>query len=183
MTVPPGAEYSGPALNAIEELSDVVNVTAPLRETDGGSNGWAISGDRTVSGLPLIAGDSHRGLEVPNVYYQVHLKGPDFHILGYSIPGVPMAMHFAHNDHVGWGMTHGGADTQDLFVERLRRSSGGAEYLYKGEWLEAALTTEEIFVRDERSQEITIIQTHHGPIISGSLDSGYGLAISDPGSE
>ena len=94
-----------------------------------------------------------------------------------------MAMHFAHNDHVGWGMTHGGADTQDLFVERLRRSSGGAEYLYKGEWLEAALTTEEIFVRDERSQEITIIQTHHGPIISGSLDSGYGLAISDPGSE
>tara|TARA_Y100001949_G_scaffold99798_1_gene84164 strand:+ start:31 stop:1521 length:1491 start_codon:yes stop_codon:yes gene_type:complete len=93
-----------------------------------------------------------------------------------------MAMHFAHNDHVGWGMTHGGADTQDLFVERLRRSSGGAEYLYKGEWLEAALTTEEIFVRDERSQEITIIQTHHGPIISGSLDSGYGLAISDPGS-
>ena len=182
MTVPPGAEYSGPALNAIEELTDVVNVTQPLRETDGGSNGWAISGDRTVSGLPLIAGDSHRGLEVPNVYYQVHLKGPDFQILGYSIPGVPMAMHFAHNDHVGWGMTHGGADTQDLFVERLRRSSGGAEYLYKGEWLEAALTTEEIFVRDGRSQEITIIQTHHGPIISGSLDSGYGLAISDPGS-
>ena len=52
MTVPPGAEYSGPALNAIQELTNIVNGIAPLRETDGGSNGWAISGDRTVSGLP-----------------------------------------------------------------------------------------------------------------------------------
>ncbi|MCH8114703.1 MAG: penicillin acylase family protein [Chloroflexi bacterium] len=125
MTVPPGATYSGPALNAIEELTNVVNATASLRETDGGSNGWAVSGDRTVSGLPLVAGDSHRGLEVPNVYYQVHLKGPGFQVLGHSIPGVPMAMHFAHNEYVGWGMTHGGADTQDLFVEQLRRLPGG----------------------------------------------------------
>ncbi|MCH8909956.1 MAG: penicillin acylase family protein [Chloroflexi bacterium] len=137
MTVPPGAEYSGPALNAIEELTNVVNATESLRETDGGSNGWAVSGERTESGLPLVAGDSHRGLEVPNVYYQVHLKCPGFHALGHSIPGVPMVMHFAHNEHVGWGMTHGGADTQDLFVEQLRRSSGKVEYLFRGDWLEA----------------------------------------------
>ncbi|KAA1294766.1 MAG: penicillin acylase family protein [SAR202 cluster bacterium] len=182
MTVPPGAEYSGPALNAIQELTEVVNATASLLETDGGSNGWAISGDRTVSGLPLVAGDSHRGLEVPNVYYQIHLKGPSCQILGYSIPGVPMAMHFAHNDYVGWGMTHGGADTQDLFVEQLRYSSGRVEYLYKGEWLEAANNIEKIYVRNGQSEEVTVIETRHGPIIAGSLDSGWGLAISDPGS-
>ena len=119
----------------------MVNATEPLRETDGGSNGWAISGDRTVSGLPLVAGDSHRGLEVPNVYYQVHLKGPGFQVLGHSIPGLPMAMHFAHNEYVGWGMTHGGADTQDLFVEQLRRYSSKVEYLLKGGWLEASVTS------------------------------------------
>ena len=182
MTVPPGAEYSGPGLNAMEELTEVVIATASLLETDGGSNGWAISGDRTVSGLPLVAGDSHRGLEVPNVYYQIHLKGPSCQILGYSIPGVPMAMHFAHNDYVGWGMTHGGADTQDLFVEQLRYSSGRVEYLYKGEWLEAANNIEKIYVRNGQSEEVTVIETRHGPIIAGSLDSGWGLAISDPGS-
>ena len=182
MTVPPGAEYAGPALNAIQELTKVVNVTASLLETDGGSNGWAISGDRTVSGVPLVAGDSHRGLEVPNVYYQIHLKGPSFQILGYSIPGVPMAMHFAHNDYVGWGMTHGGADTQDLFVEQLRYSLGRVEYLYKGKWFEAATNIEKICVRNGDSEEVTVIETRHGPIIAGSLDSGWGLAISDPGS-
>ena len=182
MTVPPGAEYSGPALNAIDELTRVVNATEMLRETDGGSNGWAISGDRTESGLPLVAGDSHRGLEVPNVYYQVHLKGPDFQALGHSIPGVPMAMHFAHNDHVGWGMTHGGADTQDLFVEQLRRTNDGVEYLFKDEWLKASRSVESISVRDGDSEEVEIVETHHGPIISGSVDSGWGVAISDPGS-
>jgi penicillin G amidase len=182
MTVPPGAEYSGGALNAIEELTDVVNATEMLRETDGGSNGWAISGDRTESGLPLVAGDSHRGLEVPNVYYQVHLKSEGFQTLGHSIPGVPMAMHFAHNDHVGWGMTHGGADTQDLFVEQLRRSENKIEYLFKGDWIEAASSTERISVRNGESEEVEIVETHHGPIISGSVDSGWGIAISDPGS-
>ncbi len=182
MTVPPGAEYSGPALNAIEELTRVVNATEMLRETDGGSNGWAISGDRTESGLPLVAGDSHRGLEVPNVYYQVHLKGPDFQVLGHSIPGVPMAMHFAHNDHVCWGMTHGGADTQDLFVEQLRRTNDGVEYLFKDEWLKAASSVESISVREATKEEVEIVETHHGPIISGSVDSGWGVAISDPGS-
>ena len=182
MTVPPGAEYSGPVLNAIEELTNVVNVTESLRETDGGSNGWAISGDRTESGLPLVAGDSHRGLEVPNVYYQVHLQGPGFQTLGHSIPGVPMAMHFAHNDYVGWGMTHGGADTQDLFVEQLRRAESKVEYLFKGEWLEAVRSVEKIKVRDGEPKEVEIVETHHGPIISGSVDSGWGVAISDPGS-
>ena len=182
MTVPPGAEYSGPALNAIEELTRVVNATEMLRETDGGSNGWAISGDRTESGLPLVAGDSHRGLEVPNVYYQVHLKGPDFQVLGHSIPGVPMAMHFAHNDHVCWGMTHGGADTQDLFVEQLRRTNDGVEYLFRDEWLKAASSVESISVREAAKEEVEIVETHHGPVISGSVDSGWGVAISDPGS-
>ncbi|MDP6667321.1 MAG: penicillin acylase family protein [Dehalococcoidia bacterium] len=186
MTVPPGTVYTGPVANAVEELTNTVSVTQSLRDTDGGSNGWAISGDRTVSGLPLVAGDSHRGLEVPNVYYQVHLKGPGFQALGHSIPGVPMAMHFAHNEHVGWGMTHGGADTQDLFVEQLRRSGNKIEYLFQGEWLGASHSTAQISARGnapEDAETIEIVETHHGPIIAGSVDSGWGIAISDPGSK
>lgn len=183
LTVPPGGEYSGGALSAIEELTNVVNLTQSLRETDGGSNGWAISGDRTVSGLPLIAGDSHRGLEVPNVYYQIHLQGPDFQVLGHSIPGVPMAMHFAHNEYVGWGMTHGGADTQDLFVEQLRRDGDKVEYRFKDRWLRAASTTETISVQGGDCEQIEIVETHHGSVISGSPDLGWGIAISDPGSQ
>ena len=182
LTVPPGVIYDGRAQNAVDELRAAVNSTAPLREIDGGSNGWAISGELTASGIPMVGGDSHRGLEVPNVYYQIHMRTPEFDVLGHSIPGMPLVMHFAHNRYVAWGMTHGGVDTQDLFVEQLRRSDDGAEYLFKGEWRPAEVAREEIRARGGESQTIEVVTTHHGPVISGSVDSGWGIALADPGS-
>ena len=182
LTVPPGVVYQGPAENAVEELRAAVNATAPLREIDGGSNGWAVSGELTESGVPMVGGDSHRGLEVPNVYYQVHIRTDEFDVLGHSIPGMPLVMHFAHNRYVAWGMTHGGVDTQDLFVEQLRRSSTGVEYLFNGAWLPAESRTEELRARDGASDSIEVVVTHHGPVISGSVDDGWGIALADPGS-
>ena len=183
LTVPPGTIYNGPVKNAIEELRSTVNATAPLRAIDSGSNGWAISGELTASGTPMVGGDSHRDLEIPNVYYQVHMRIPEFDILGYSIPGMPLVMHFAHNRHVAWGMTHGGVDTQDLFVEQLRRTRVGAEYLFKGEWLPASVCQEELRVRNGEHKTIEVVTTHHGSIISGSVDLGWGIALADPGSK
>ncbi|MXX92359.1 MAG: penicillin acylase family protein [Chloroflexi bacterium] len=182
LTVPPGVVYDGPAENAVDELRATVNATAPLREIDGGSNGWAVSGDLTASGIPMVGGDSHRGLEVPNVYYQVHMRTDEFDVLGHSVPGMPMVMHFSHNRHVAWGMTHGGVDTQDLFVEQLRRANDGVEYLFKGEWLVAETSRQQLRVRGDATQTIEAIKTHHGPIISGSADDGWGIALADPGS-
>ncbi len=182
MTVPPGVVYDGPTQNAVAELRKVVEATAPLREIDGGSNGWAVSGDLTASGIPVVGGDSHRGLEIPNVYYQVHIQTPDFDVLGHSVPGMPLVMHFAHNRYVAWGMTHGGVDTQDLFVEQLRRNADGVEYLYQGEWLAAQTSQQSFRVRQDEPQDIEVIKTHHGPIISGSPETGWGIALSDPGS-
>ena len=182
LTVPPGVVYDGPAENALQELRAVVNATAPLREIDGGSNGWAVSGDLTASGIPMVGGDSHRGLEIPNVYYQVHMRTDEFDVLGHSIPGMPMVMHFAHNRHVAWGMTHGGVDTQDLFVEQIRRNGDAVEYLFKKEWLPAETSHQILRVRGDANQNVEVIKTHHGPVISGGVDEGWGIALADPGS-
>ncbi len=182
LTVPPGERYSGPVLNAVDELRTVVEASSMLNDIDGGSNGWAVAGDRTESGLPLVAGDSHRGLEAPNVYYQVHLIGPDFAALGHSIPGVPMALHFCHNEHIGWGMTHGGVDTQDLFVEQFRTSNGKTEYLYKDAWTQADVSSETLKVKGGEDVQVRVVETHHGPVIAGDSTNGYGVALADPGS-
>ena len=182
LTVPPGVVYDGPAESAVDELRAVVNATAPLREIDGGSNGWAVSGDLTASGIPMVGGDSHRALEIPNVYYQVHMRTDEFDVLGHSVPGMPMVMHFAHNRYVAWGMTHGGVDTQDLFVEQLRRTDDGFQYLFKGEWLTAETSRQILRVREGVAQTIEVVKTHHGPIIAGSADDGWGIALADPGS-
>ena len=51
-----------------------------LTEPDSGSNSWVLDGTRTKSGLPLIGGDPHRGLDVPNVYYQNHIACDEFDV-------------------------------------------------------------------------------------------------------
>jgi len=182
LTLPPGERYTGSVLDAFEELQRVVQLSSMLVHTDGGSNAWAVCGDRTASGRPLIAGDSHRGLEVPNVYYQTHLLGGDFAVTGYSIPGFPLVLHFCHNEHVAWGMTYGGVDTQDLFVERFRESNGQLEYLRGDKWVQAHRTVETIRVRGGVMEEVEIVETRHGPVIAGNPRRGAAVAIADPGS-
>jgi len=182
LTVQPGERYVGPLLNAIDELRHIVNTSSTLHHTEGGSNGWAVCGDRTASGQPMVAGDSHRGLEVPNVYYQVHLIGNDFAVTGFSLPGFPMALHFCHNEHVSWGMTHAGIDTQDLFVEKCRDLNGRIEYLVEDEWFLANRAQVEIKVRGGDPEQVEIFETHHGPVIAGDPRSGAAITLADPGS-
>ena len=73
LTIPPNTRLNKRVLRDINSLSESVNLLNYLKESDVGSNAWVISGDRTKSGLPLVAGDSHRALDTPSVYYQVHL--------------------------------------------------------------------------------------------------------------
>ena len=56
---------------------------------DSGSNNWALAGNRTSSGKPLLAGDPHRPLDTPNVYYQNHIACGGFDVAGFSFPGCP----------------------------------------------------------------------------------------------
>ena len=197
LTVPPGEVYQGQPLDGLDQIIETVEIANWLNEVDAGSNAWSISGKLTESGLPLMAGDSHRALDTPSVYYQIHLTCPDFSVIGYSLPGVPGALHFCHNEYVAWGMTHGGADTQDLFIERLRRVEEEYQYLFQGEWLPTKSWTETIHVQGQRDQYQSednisgqkpnesvrheIIVTHHGPVIAGDPASGTVVTISDPG--
>lgn len=181
LTVPPGAEYSGDPLDGLAELAQAAKEANWLNETDPGSNAWSISGDYTDSGLPLVAGDSHRALDTPSVYYQAHLACPAFEIIGYSVPGVPGILHFCHNTHVAWGMTYGNADTQDLFIERFRETAAGLEYEFKGEWRPAEILQEKIQIRDADPVDLEVVITHHGPVIAGDPRTGQAVAISDPG--
>ena len=181
VTTPPGETYQGPPLDCLDELAAVAAQLNWLGEVDGGSNAWVISGARTASGLPLLAGDSHRALDTPNVYYQVHITCPTFRVSGYAVPGVPGAPHFSHTAYVAWGMTHGYADYQDLFIERFRTQDGRLEYAYKNAWLPADVSHEKLLVRGAAPEELEVVATHHGPIIAGRPHAGTGLAFSHTG--
>jgi penicillin G amidase len=129
---------------------------------DGGSNNWALAGSRTDSGLPLLAGDPHRPLEVPNVYVQGHVACEQWDVLGLSIPGVPGFSHFGHNDRVAWCITHAAADDQDLyqFGPERTESAGGTG---------PAGRSELIAVRGADPVPVDVRHTERGPLISDDL--------------
>ncbi|MFD5307543.1 penicillin acylase family protein [Streptomyces rochei] len=157
-----------------------------LFATDGpgtaGSNGWLVSGERTVTGHAIVAGDPHRFIEEPGVYQQIHLSCPEFDVVGLAVPGVPGIAHFGHTGTVAWAITNAMADYQDLYRERLRRTGAGVEALGPdGTWHRAARHTETIHVAGEDSVEVEVIETDRGPVIAGGpegLDDGTPAALS-----
>ena len=119
LIVPPGKLYSGPSAEGGQIFEKMSQQISGLTEPDSGSNSWVLNGNRTKTGLPMIAGDPHRGLDVPNVYYQNHVSCDEFDVVGLSFPGCPGFPHFGHNDKVAWCVTHAMSDYQDLYVEKL----------------------------------------------------------------
>lgn len=121
----------------------------------GGSNNWALAGSRTASGLPLLAGDPHRELEVPNVYVQGHLRCGDWDALGIGIPGVPGFSHFGHNAAVAWCITHGMVDDQDLYRFAVPPP--------------AERRVERIEVRGAEPVEVEVARTERGMLVEPAL--------------
>jgi penicillin amidase len=130
-----------------------------------------------------VAGDSHRGLDTPSVYYQIHLTCPTFRVSGYALPGVPGAPHFSHTEYVAWGMTHGYGDYQDLFIEQFRTHNGRLEYLYQDTWRPADVSEEVLRVRHGTAEALRTVATQHGPIIAGNPAHGTGLAFCHTGTQ
>jgi penicillin amidase len=175
LIIPPGATFID-VPDGVEESAALARLLLGLGDVDGGSNNWVVHGSRTASGKPLLAGDPHRALDVPNVYYQNHLTCPDFDVVGYSFVGSPSITHFGHNRHVAWGVTTANSDQKDLFVERFAPGDP-TRYEYRGEWRPAERRREAIRVRGAGPVEIDVTATHHGPIVIGDPKKGYALAL------
>ena len=118
LVVPPDEVYRQPAEPAWPALAQA----AALLPGVGASNNWLVDGTQTRSGKPLLAGDPHRAIDVPNVFYQNHVCCDEFDAIGISFPGVPGISHQGHNGCVAWSVTHAQSDYQDLYIASTRRT-------------------------------------------------------------
>jgi penicillin G amidase len=172
LIIPPDAIYHGRGELAMPLLEQA----AQLLPGAGGSNNWVLDGTKTRSGKPLLAGDPHRAIDVPNVYYQNHLRSDEWDVLGVSFPGVPGFSHLGHNERVAWAITHAGADYQDLYIERFAPHDANL-YEHKGEWLPAETSEERIKVKGGADIVETVRRTLHGPVIEDGPWEHHGLAF------
>jgi penicillin G amidase len=130
-----------------------------------GSNNWVISGQHTVSAMPLLSNDMHLSHQVPSVWYESHLTAPGFDVAGVTLPGVPFIA-VGHNQRIGWGFTNLGPATYDLYVENI---NGNDEYQMPSGWRKLQHRRELINVRGEQKVIVDVSLTRHGPIISDVL--------------
>ncbi|MCY4452496.1 MAG: penicillin acylase family protein [Immundisolibacterales bacterium] len=147
-----------------------------------GSNSWAVSGARSASGRPLLANDPHLGLSVPSVWYLAHLSWPGRDVVGATFPGMPVVV-LGHNGRAAWGLTNTGADTQDLYLEKLDPSNP-ARYLTPDGYRRFEVHHEEIEVKDGDEVVLRVRETRHGPVLddasaaaAGASPPGHVLAL------
>ena len=91
-----------------------LNPTAPRAN----SNAWVVAASRTGTGRPLLANDPHLPVELPAVWYELHLVAAGLDVQGVSVPGTPFIA-IGHNARIAWGLTNTGADVQDLVLQKF----------------------------------------------------------------
>jgi penicillin amidase len=131
-----------------------------------GSNSWAVSGKKTVTGMPLFANDMHLGFNAPGIWYQMHhiIEGK-MNVTGVVVPGQPLIV-AGHNDSIAWGMTNVYIDDIDLYLEKINPEDS-SQYMFNGEWKDIEVRKEKIKIKGGEEVERELRFTHRGPIMSG----------------
>jgi penicillin amidase len=158
-------------LNNLAQISQKTLTDSGLALFEG-SNAWAISGSRTASGKPLLAGDPHIGFAVPSVWYEAHLSYPGFELYGHHQALNPVAS-LGHNLDFGWSITMFQNDDIDLIAEKLNPSNANQVW-YQGQWVELQSRTEKIEVKGSDPVTLTLRRSPHGPIINDALGEHSG---------
>jgi penicillin amidase len=155
----------------VPEMTGAPLAPSPLSEllprADGerwASNGWVVHGSRTATGKPLLANDTHLGLGMPSVWYEIGLHGGRFDTTGFSFPGMPFVI-IGQNQRIAWGITNLNADVQDVYLEKLDDPEKPTAALFQGRWEKLTRIEEKIPVKGAQAETLVVLGTRHGPLI------------------
>jgi penicillin amidase len=139
------------------------SMTTPEKDPNIGSNNWAVSGNKTVSGLPILANDPHLTLSLPSIWYQMQLVAPGVNVYGSTMPGTPNVI-IGFNKNVAWGVTNVGSDVLDWYQVKFKDASK-KEYWHDGKWKKTTMRIETFKIKGKKDMVDTIFFTHHGPVV------------------
>ncbi|PWH17835.1 MAG: penicillin acylase family protein [Anaerolineae bacterium] len=159
--------------NALDQAAINLNSLAGVLGPGGagiGSNSWVISGERSLTGKPLLANDPHLGIQMPSIWYQISLHCRPksdmcpFEVAGFSFAGVPGVV-IGHNERIAWGFTNVGPDVMDLYVLKLNPANLN-QYELNGQWIDFETRTEMLQVAGGESVQVNVRVSRFGPVIS-----------------
>jgi len=127
-----------------------------------GSNDWVISGQHSITGKPLLSNDMHLGHQMPNLWYEAHLRSGSLDVAGVTLPGMPFVI-VGHNQRIAWGFTNVGPTVTDVYIENFNPQG---EYQTPSGWVQPEHRGEVIHVKGKADVDVDVRITRHGPIIT-----------------
>jgi penicillin amidase len=128
-----------------------------------GSNNWAVGASKSASGHAMLANDPHLSHGLPNYWCEVDLHAPGVDVYGMTLPGSPDVI-IGFNRDIAWGVTNCGWDVLDYYKVDIDGSGKMANIEGKQEPI--AISHEQIPVKDQPPQEISIRWSRIGPIVN-----------------
>lgn len=145
-----------------------------------GSNGWVVSAEKSASGYPILANDTHIGFSQPAVWYEAHIEYPGFSFYGHHLAGIPFGL-LGNNRFCGFGLTMFENDDVDFFREKSNPENKN-QVMFAGVWENLEAREEIIKVKGSADVVFEVRKSGHGPIINGIVENtpeeGEPLALS-----
>ncbi len=175
--IPEGVDYSWIGAEAIFGHYRFVGYTDQmLHAAYIGSNSWVVDSYVSKTGAPIHCTDPHLAVSHPSTWYEVHLCGGGYDVIGCTTPGTPGVV-MGHNQDLAWGITNASAHVQDVYIEELDPHDK-TRYRRGDGYVPLEIESHEIPVRgasEPHRHEVRI--TAHGPIVYESADGRYGLSV------
>jgi penicillin amidase len=132
-----------------------------------GSNSWVIAPEKTKNGKVIFANDPHIGFSQPSVWYQNHIKTPDFEIYGFNIALMPFPL-MGHNRAYAYGMTILANDDLNFYIEE-DNPENSLEYKTIDGYEKYQLVDKTIHVKNAMDTNFQVKVSRHGPIMNGLI--------------
>nr|WP_298991571.1 penicillin acylase family protein [uncultured Polaribacter sp.] len=145
---------------AVSKIMDNLPVSAFI-----GSNSWVIAPEKTKNGKVLFANDPHIGFAQPSVWYQNHIKTPDYEIYGYNIALMPFPL-LGHNRDYAYGLTMLANDDLNFYIEENNPDNAN-QYKTVDGFKDYEIRTKTIKIKDEKDTTFQVKVSKHGPIMNG----------------
>jgi len=117
-----------------------------------GSYAWAVAGDKTSSGNPMIYSGPQMGFSAPSIVLEGSIRGGGLNISGMTVAGIP-AIIIGRTPHHAWSMQVGHAHTVDYYIEHP-----SDVFLHRTETINVAAQDEDY--------ELKVYRTSRGPVVS-----------------
>ena len=178
-----GDPFSGNRLPALEVVEQYRHLTPALRTAQlsnpqiatEGSNNWVMSGARSPTGIPILANDPHRRIEMPALRYFVHLNAPGWNVMGGGEPPF-VGVDAGHNERMAWGFTFAGTDMVDVYVEEVSPQDGNLVRWQDG-WEPLQIIEEQIRIKGEAPRTVQLKFSRHGPVLFEDRSNNVAYAV------